>query len=82
MSQDRDFRNCGWAGKTKNLVDAYFCNKKRLQLREADLGIGLCPCKYWIHRVEAKAEREKSASKRLDVSPTLIGEPEKEKKIV
>jgi len=52
MSEEHDFRNCGWAGKTRNLVDAWFCNKKKLQLRDADLGIGICPCFAWLRRVE------------------------------
>jgi len=47
--KDRDFRNCGFSGKSKKLSEAYFCNRKKLQLNDADLGIGICPCRDWIH---------------------------------
>lgn len=80
MNKDRDWKNCGWSGKTKNLVDAYFCNKKRLQLRDADIGIGLCPCRYWIHRAERQAERAKASKTGSGTPPTLIGEPEEKAK--
>jgi hypothetical protein len=80
--EDRDFRNCAWSGKAKNLSEAYFCNRKRLQLREADVGIGICPCRDWIHVSQRAAKHGQTSKKGRETPPTLIGEPEKEEKIV
>lgn len=70
--EKRDFRSCGWAGKTRQLVDAYFCNRKKMQFREADLDIGVCPCFYWVHRSKMTQNDKKKMKKGPENGPKLL----------
>lgn len=63
MADERDFRTCGWAGKTKNLEDRWFCNRKKMQFSEADLSIGICPCFDWVKFIPRSKKREKKGSR-------------------
>lgn len=57
----RDFRNCAWSLPVKNAELVWNCKRKKLQFRVPDLGIGVCPCRYWVHGSKAvKKESGKS----------------------
>jgi hypothetical protein len=74
--EDRDFRNCGWAGHSKSISGMYECRRKKLKLLPADLGTGICPCRDWIHMSLKEKTHGQAGEKGRETPPTLIGEPE------
>lgn len=58
----RDFRNCGWAVPVKNVELAWDCKRKKMRFLIRDLEIGICPCRYWVHRGKIAKKAEKTSS--------------------
>jgi hypothetical protein len=77
-----DFETCAWAKHSMKISGMYECGPLRLKLLPADKGTGICPCRRYIKRAAVPAEGLKASKKGRKTPPTLIGEPEKEKKIV
>lgn len=59
----RDFTDCGWAKAFKDA--SFFCTKKKWRLTNADKGTGLCPCQFWVKKLEKKSKKTEKPPKTL-----------------
>ena len=49
--------NCGWAGHSPKISGGWACKKRKWLLLPADKGTGLCPCRYWVERLEKNPKK-------------------------
>jgi hypothetical protein len=44
----RNFKTCGWAKQSKK-GGIWVCKARKMNFRDHDIGIGICPCPKWVH---------------------------------
>lgn len=71
---DRFASTCGWARPSVKHSEEFFCKKVRRTFGEADRGLGICPCFYFVKCLEAK--NAKTGKKGREKKAQTLWEPE------